>query len=49
MLHRSATNSFPARLSVYFQPVPPSSRGLSGPPDTSFCGGIGSMSCGSDT
>src|SRR6185437_532363 len=43
MLHRSATNSFPARLSVYFQPVPPSSSGLSGLPGTLCGGGIASV------
>ena len=42
MLHRSATNSFAARFSVYFQPVPPSSSGLSGLPGTLFGGGIDS-------
>ena len=42
MLHRSATNFFAARFSVYFQPVPPSSSGLSGLPDTLFGGGIDS-------
>jgi hypothetical protein len=40
MLHRSRMNFFPVRFSVFFQPVPPSSSGVPGPPDTSFRGGI---------
>src|ERR1700733_13339200 len=43
MLHRSRTNFFPVRLSVFFQPVPPSSSGESGPPDTLDRGGIDSL------
>ena len=42
MLHRSATYSFAARFRVYFQPVPPSSSGLSGLPGTLSGGGIDS-------
>src|SRR6476661_4783095 len=42
MEHRSRLYFFTERLRVFFQPVPPSSRGLSGPPDTAFCGGIDS-------
>src|SRR5580704_8058892 len=40
MLHRSRTNSFPVRLRASRQPAPPSPSGVSGPPETSFCGGI---------
>ena len=43
MLHRSRTNFFPVRWRVSFQPVPPSSSGVAGPPETSFCGGIDSL------
>src|ERR1700759_575971 len=43
MLHRSRTNFFPGRLSVFFQPVAPSSSGVSGPPDTWDRGGIDSL------
>ena len=46
MLHRSLVNFFPVRLSVFFHPVPPSSSGVSGPPDTVLCGGIDSVPCG---
>ena len=37
---RSRTNFFPVRLTVSRQPALPSSSGVSGPPDVSFCGGI---------
>jgi hypothetical protein len=43
MEHRSRLYFFTERLRVFFQPVSPSSRGLSGPPDTAFCGGIDSV------
>ncbi len=43
MLQRSRTYFFPVRLTVLRQPVSPSSSGVSGPPDTSFCGGIVSV------
>jgi hypothetical protein len=43
MLHRSHTYFLPVRFKVSRQPALPNSSGVSGPPDTSFCGGIVSV------
>jgi len=40
MLARSVVNFLPVRWIVWRQPALPIAGGVSGPPDTSFCGGI---------
>src|ERR1700739_1253602 len=44
MVHRSVLNSFIARLRVCRQPDPPSSSGVSGPPERRLCAGTISVS-----